>query len=76
MTGMRSKWALALAMVAVLAVGPAVAAADGDVTVVGAGAIFQIGAGARPLARGGAFAGVAEDENALFYNPAGLATLG
>ncbi|WP_324668085.1 PorV/PorQ family protein [Geochorda subterranea] len=76
MTGMRSKWALALAMVAVLAVGPAVAAADGDGTVVGAGAIFQIGAGARPLALGGAFAGVSEDENALFYNPAGLATLG
>lgn len=38
-------------------------------------ALFGIGAGARPLAMGGAFVGVADDENALFYNPAGLAYL-
>jgi len=35
--------------------------------------IFELGMGARPLAMGGAFAGFADDGNALFYNPAGLA---
>ncbi|MCI2428325.1 hypothetical protein LM595_01970, partial [Candidatus Acetothermia bacterium] len=35
-------------------------------------AIFQIGSGARPLGMGGAFIALADDENALFYNPAGL----
>ena len=33
------------------------------------------GTGARPLARGGAFAAVADDADALFFNPAGLARL-
>ncbi|NTV53553.1 MAG: OmpA family protein [Candidatus Firestonebacteria bacterium] len=31
--------------------------------------------GMRPMAMGGAFVAVADDENALFYNPAGLARL-
>lgn len=75
MTGKRCAWALALAMVAVSTVGPVVGAADDASEVVGAGAVFQIGAGARPLALGGAFVAVSDDENALFYNPAGLATL-
>ncbi|MCK4394058.1 PorV/PorQ family protein [Candidatus Bipolaricaulota bacterium] len=35
--------------------------------------IFELGMGARPLAMGGAFVGLADDGNALFYNPAGLA---
>jgi len=35
--------------------------------------IFGLGMGARPLAMGGAFVGLADDGNALFYNPAGLA---
>ena len=35
--------------------------------------IFDLGMGARPLAMGGAFVGLADDGNALFYNPAGLA---
>jgi hypothetical protein len=35
--------------------------------------IFDLGMGARPLAMGGAFVGLANDGNALFYNPAGLA---
>jgi len=35
--------------------------------------IFELGMGARPLAMGGAFVGFADDGNALFYNPAGLA---
>ena len=35
--------------------------------------IFDLGMGARPLAMGGAFVGLADDGNVLFYNPAGLA---
>ncbi len=35
--------------------------------------IFDLGMGARPLAMGGAFVGLADDGNALFHNPAGLA---
>lgn len=34
--------------------------------------LFDIGAGVRPMGMGGAFAALADDENALFYNPAGL----
>jgi hypothetical protein len=37
--------------------------------------IFDLGMGARPLAMGGAFTAVADDDNALLYNPAGLAAL-
>jgi len=37
--------------------------------------LFDIGAGVRPLGMGGAFAALADDENALFYNPAGLGFL-
>lgn len=35
--------------------------------------ILEIGMGARPLGMGGAFVGLADDENAAFYNPAALA---
>ncbi len=38
-------------------------------------ALLEIGAGARPLGMGGAFVGLADDENAVFYNPAALAFL-
>jgi hypothetical protein len=34
--------------------------------------IFDLGMGARPLAMSGAFVGLADDGNALFYNSAGL----
>lgn len=37
--------------------------------------LLEIGVGARPLGMGGAFVGLADDENAAFYNPAGLAFL-
>ncbi len=37
--------------------------------------VFDIGAGVRPVSLGEAFSGLADDEYALFYNPAGLATL-
>ncbi len=38
-------------------------------------AIFDIGVGARTMGMGGAFIGLADDENAALYNPAGLAFL-
>lgn len=37
--------------------------------------VFDIGAGVRPVGLGEAFSGLADDEYALFYNPAGLALL-
>jgi len=36
---------------------------------------LNLGIGARPMAMGGAFTAVADDVNALFYNPAGLSKL-
>jgi hypothetical protein len=36
---------------------------------------LKIPIGARPIAMGGAFTGVADDETSLFYNPAGIASL-
>jgi hypothetical protein len=38
--------------------------------------LFDIDPGVRPMGMGGAFTGLADDENALFYNPAGIAALG
>ena len=61
-------------MVAALAVatllGPGVAGATRY-----AGEFLRIGAGARALGMGSAFAGLADDGTASFWNPAGLATL-
>ena len=37
--------------------------------------IFELEGGARPAGMGGAFVGLASDEGALYYNPAGLAFL-
>ncbi|MCR4405216.1 MAG: hypothetical protein NUW06_08105 [Candidatus Acetothermia bacterium] len=37
--------------------------------------LFDIDPGVRPLGMGGAFTGLADDENSLFYNPAGLTLL-
>jgi hypothetical protein len=36
---------------------------------------LKVSIGARPMAMGGAFTGVADDESALYYNPAGIVTL-
>ncbi|MCB4755424.1 MAG: PorV/PorQ family protein [Elusimicrobia bacterium] len=36
---------------------------------------LKIGAGARPTAMGEAFVGIADDVNAVYYNPAGLASV-
>ncbi len=39
---------------------------------VGTAVIFDIGMGARALGMGGAFVAIADDANAIYYNPAGL----
>lgn len=36
---------------------------------------LKINAGARAVGMGGAFTGLADDENSLYYNPAGIATM-
>lgn len=41
-----------------------------------AGESFRLGAGARPLALGGAFVALSDDPSAVYYNPAGLALVG
>jgi hypothetical protein len=40
-----------------------------------AGEAFTLGAGARPLAMGGAYIALADDPTAVYYNPAGLVLL-
>lgn len=40
------------------------------------GAIFDFGAGARPLAMGGAYSAMVKEASSLYYNPAGLSMLG
>ncbi len=40
-----------------------------------AGEAFALGAGARPLALGGAYTAIADDPSGLYYNPAGLASI-
>ena len=37
--------------------------------------VLTMGAGARPLAMGGAFVGAADDATAAYWNPAGLANI-
>jgi len=38
----------------------------------GVASVFELGMGARPLALGGAFTALADDSNALYFNPAGM----
>ena len=40
-----------------------------------AAAFLKIDAGSRPMGMGGAFTGLADDINTLFWNPAGLASI-
>ena len=56
----------------VLAPAAGVAAAEDPV---GTAALFDVGMGARALGMGGAFVAVADDANAIYYNPAGLALI-
>ena len=57
-------------LLSLLTAGPAHA---GSAAGGGAGAYLKMGIGARPLALGGAYVGLAEGPAALLYNPAGLA---
>ncbi len=65
---------VALAAIAVLAAAPAAFAQPSE-DPVGTGALFDVGMGARALGMGGAFVAVADDANAIYYNPAGLALI-
>jgi hypothetical protein len=76
----RNRWsalavlpALAAVLAMLLCLSAAAAAASGNPESAGAGALFSVGMGARALGMGGAFVGVADDGNAIYYNPAGLA---
>lgn len=76
---MRTKYAnwlivVALAAMVVLAAAPE-AFAQTEEDPAGTGALFDIGMGARALGMGGAFVAVADDANAIYYNPAGLALI-
>ena len=44
-------------------------------TYISTASIFELGVSARTIGLGGAFIGVADDEAAIFYNPAGLPSL-
>ena len=67
----RRRWAgiLTLALALTAFWGGMIAQAQTAVT------LFDSGAGVRALGMGGAFVGLADDEQAVFYNPAGLAYL-
>lgn len=43
-----------------------------DLSYISAASIFELGVSARTLAMGGTFIGLADDQAAVFYNPAGL----
>lgn len=72
---MNTKRFFGLAMIAfslLIALNPASLASDeGGYSNVAA--VLELGNGARPLGMAGAFVGLANDENAVYYNPAGLA---
>lgn len=54
---------------------PAMAGKDNDNVGTTVFNFLKIDAGARPMALGGAFTGLADDENSLYYNPAGIVAL-
>ena len=66
------RWVSGLALIVVALAGHA-SAREGSAG--RAGALFQMGLGARAKAMGGAQVGVADDVYAVFYNPAGLSFL-
>lgn len=72
----RKKTAVCLALFSGLLMAAAQPAWAGRSDVGTSGAVFlKLNAGARPVAMGEAFAGVADDVNAIFFNPAGPARL-
>jgi len=69
MTQSSARHVALLVVLLVIALGAHVAGAD---QYAGTAAFLELGHGARSLALGGAFTGVAEGVHALFFNPAGL----
>lgn len=61
-------------LIALLVLPMTVFGANSNVGTSGA-AFLRLGAGARPTAMGNAFVGVADDVNAVYFNPAGLSRL-
>ncbi|MBP7892573.1 MAG: hypothetical protein KA063_03435 [Firmicutes bacterium] len=70
-----SNWLIIIVLTAMVVFAAPAAFAQTDEDPVGTGALFDIGMGARALGMGGAFVAVADDANALYYNPAGLALI-
>lgn len=72
-----STTALFLIFVGLFLTGVSSVLADENNSDVGTSAFnfLKIEVAARPIAMGGAYTGVADDESSLFYNPAGLASL-
>ena len=68
---MRGAWVGIGLMLSLCMVLPALA----DDTYISTASIFELGVSARTLGLGGAFIALADDESAVFYNPAGLPQL-
>jgi hypothetical protein len=58
-----------------MAIQPAAADDISDAAGTSGFSFLKINVGARPVSMGGAFTGLADDEAALYYNPAGIASL-
>jgi hypothetical protein len=68
-----SLFALCIGVLVLSAVGPRMCLADGDAGQ--PGAFLSYGAGARAIAMGRAFTGIADDATAVYWNPGGLTSL-
>jgi len=66
---------LSLTLLLFIFTGPASAGEDNSNVGTSVFDFLKIQAGARPMAMGGAFTGVADDESSLYYNPAGVTAL-
>lgn len=64
------RWRLIVKLSLLILASPCLASSYANVA-----SVLDLAIGARPLALGGAFVGLASDSNALFFNPAGLAAL-
>ena len=66
---------LKLGLITLLALSPSIGNATNKKVGTTGAQFLKIGVGARPTSMSGAFTGVADDINAVYYNPAGLATI-
>ncbi len=72
---MRPKGWLTLATLTLVVLSLVVGPVHGQDEYSNSGALMDLGQGARPMGMGGAFIGLADDENAVHYNPAALGFL-